>query len=141
GRQVLVGLARAATAPPVTHEQSHLPWLTLGVGTGALPTTPEPIVPIVTTAGPAGPTGARAVQIAERYLGIPYVWGGADPAIGFDCSGLVMYVYRQLGIDLLHFIGAQYHEGAPVPSVALAPGDLVFFDPVPLGPGHAGMYA
>ena len=59
---------------------------------------------------------------------------------GFDCSGLVMYVYRQLGVDLLHFSGAQYHEGAPVPFDALAPGDLVFFDLGPLGPGHVGMY-
>jgi cell wall-associated NlpC family hydrolase len=88
----------------------------------------------------AGPIGVRAVQIAERYLGVPYVWGGADPATGFDCSGLVMYVYRQLGIDLLHFSGAQFHEGAPVPFDALAPGDLVFFDLGPLGPGHVGMY-
>jgi cell wall-associated NlpC family hydrolase len=88
----------------------------------------------------AGPVGVRAVAIAERYLGVPYVWGGADPATGFDCSGLVMYVYRQLGIDLLHFSGSQYREGAPVPLDALAPGDLVFFDLGPLGPGHVGMY-
>src|SRR5918911_2387724 len=88
----------------------------------------------------AGPIGVRAVQIAERFLGVPYVWGGADPATGLDCSGLVMFVYRQLGIDLLHFSGAQFHEGAPVPFDALAPGDLVFFHPGPLGPGHVGMY-
>ena len=87
-------------------------------------------------APPAGPIGVRAVQIAERYLGVPYVWGGADPATGFDCSGLVMYVYRQLGIDLLHFSGAQFHEGAPVPFDQLAPGDLVFFD----GLTHVGIY-
>ena len=86
------------------------------------------------------PAAARAAQIAERYLGVPYDWGGADPATGFDCSGLVMYVYGQLGIDLLHFSGAQYHEGVPVPFDALAPGDLVFFEPGRLGPGHVGMY-
>ena len=91
-------------------------------------------------APPAGPIGVRAVAIAERYLGVPYVWGGADPVTGFDCSGLVMYVYRQLGVDLLHFSGAQYHEGAHVPFGALAPGDLVFFDLGTLGPGHVGMY-
>src|SRR5438105_1030254 len=45
-----------------------------------------------------------------------------------------------VGVDLLHFSGAQYHEGAPVPFGALAPGDLVFFDPGPLGPGHVGIY-
>ena len=88
----------------------------------------------------AGPIGVRAVTIAERFLGVPYVWGGASPVTGFDCSGLVMYVYGQLGIDLLHFSGAQYQEGAPVAFGALAPGDLVFFDPGPLGPGHVGIY-
>jgi len=88
----------------------------------------------------SGPIGVRAVAIAEQFLGVPYVWGGADPSVGFDCSGLVMYVYRQLGIDLLHFSGAQFHEGAPVPFAELAPGDLVFFDPGPRGPGHVGIY-
>jgi cell wall-associated NlpC family hydrolase len=93
-----------------------------------------------TAAGPAAPTGLKAVAIAERYLGIPYVWGGADPAIGFDCSGLMMYVYRQLGISLPHFSGYQFYSGAHVPPSALAPGDLVFFEPGANGPGHVGMY-
>jgi cell wall-associated NlpC family hydrolase len=141
GTDLLVGLPAAAQAAarPV---RSGAPdgWATLGfTGSpahgGALFDGPEFV-----GAPAGGPIGVRAVQIAERYLGVPYVWGGADPATGFDCSGLVMYVYRQLGIDLLHFSGAQYHEGAPVPFDALAPGDLVFFEPGPRGPGHVGMY-
>jgi peptidoglycan hydrolase-like protein with peptidoglycan-binding domain len=88
----------------------------------------------------AEPVGARAVRIAERYLGVPYVWGGATPA-GFDCSGLVMYVYAQLGIHLTHFSGAQFNEGTRILQPEdLLPGDLVFFDPGPNGPGHVGMY-
>jgi hypothetical protein len=89
---------------------------------------------------PGGTIGQRAVAIAERYLGIPYVYAGADPITGFDCSGLTMYVYAQLGINLLHWTGYQVHEGTPVPRWALAPGDLVFFYDEGGVPGHVGIY-
>jgi cell wall-associated NlpC family hydrolase len=88
-----------------------------------------------------GGIGARAVAIAEQYLGVPYVWGGANPLFGFDCSGLVMYVYAQLGIGLTHFSGAQWNEGTRLLTTdELAPGDLVFFYPGRLGPEHVGIY-
>jgi cell wall-associated NlpC family hydrolase len=77
----------------------------------------------------------EAAQIAARYLGVPYVWGGASPA-GFDCSGLVMYVYAQLGISLPHYTVAQWSATIPIATSDLAPGDLVFFD----GLGHVGIY-
>ena len=78
-----------------------------------------------------------AVGIAEQYLGVPYVWGGASPS-GFDCSGLVMYVYAQLGVSLAHYTVAQYnYPNAVHPSRSeLEPGDLVFF----AGLGHVGIY-
>jgi peptidoglycan DL-endopeptidase CwlO len=75
------------------------------------------------------------VGIAMRYLGVPYVWGGASPA-GFDCSGLVMYVFAQVGVSLPHNAAAQYGYGSPVSRGDLQPGDLVFFD----GLGHVGIY-
>jgi cell wall-associated NlpC family hydrolase len=75
------------------------------------------------------------VGIAMRYLGTPYVWGGASPS-GFDCSGFVMYVYAQIGISLPHSSYAQYGYGSPVSRSQLQPGDLVFFD----GLGHVGIY-
>lgn len=66
------------------------------------------------------------VGIAEQYLGVPYVWGGADPS-GFDCSGLVMYVYAQVGVYLPHSAAAQFYSGTPIDFADLQPGDLVFF--------------
>jgi cell wall-associated NlpC family hydrolase len=80
---------------------------------------------------------SAAVGIAEQYLGVPYVWGGASPS-GFDCSGLVMYVYAQLGVSLPHYTVSQYnYSNAVHPSRSeLQPGDLVFF----AGLGHVGIY-
>ena len=75
------------------------------------------------------------VGIAMRYLGIPYVYGGASPA-GVDCSGFIMYVYAQVGVSLPHNAAAQYGYGTPVDRSQLQPGDLVFFN----GLGHAGIY-
>jgi peptidoglycan DL-endopeptidase CwlO len=80
---------------------------------------------------------SAAVGIAEQYLGVPYVWGGASPS-GFDCSGLVMYVYGKLGVSLPHYTVSQYNYANAVhPSRSqLEPGDLVFF----AGLGHVGIY-
>ncbi len=85
---------------------------------------------------PPPPSNGNVVAIARQYLGIPYVWGGASPA-GFDCSGLVMYVYAQVGIYLPHSAAAQYYSGTPISYSELAPGDLVFFGhPI----SHVGIY-
>jgi cell wall-associated NlpC family hydrolase len=91
--------------------------------------TPSPTI----TPPPARYGGV--VGIAMRYLGTPYVWGGASPG-GFDCSGFVMYVFGQIGVSLPHNAAAQYGYGSPVSQDSLQPGDLVFFD----GLGHVGIY-
>ena len=75
------------------------------------------------------------VGIAMRYLGTPYVWGGASPS-GFDCSGLVVYVFAQIGMSLPHSTYALYGMGTAVSQSDLQPGDLVFFS----GLGHMGIY-
>jgi cell wall-associated NlpC family hydrolase len=76
------------------------------------------------------------VAIATRYLGVPYVWGGDSPQTGFDCSGLVKYVYAQRGISLPHYAASQFNYGIPVLRDQLEPGDLVFFHAL----GHVGIY-
>jgi peptidoglycan DL-endopeptidase CwlO len=99
------------------------------------PSSPPPASPPPASPGAVGSGHPEAAVIAARYLGVPYRWGGASPS-GFDCSGLVMYVYAQLGISLPHYTVAQYHMGVAVSRSQLQPGDLVFFD----GLGHVGIY-
>ncbi|HUK95158.1 MAG TPA: C40 family peptidase [Gaiellaceae bacterium] len=139
GTQILVGLARASRPPP-HHQQANLSWLALGVGGNSAELAQDVSFPGLVDLPSGGTTGLRAVAIAERYLGVPYRWGGADPVTGFDCSGFTMYVYAQLGVQLTHYTGAQWYEGERVPPDQLQPGDLVFFEPSPRGPQHEGMY-
>jgi cell wall-associated NlpC family hydrolase len=89
---------------------------------------------------PGTPTGQAAVAIAMNYLGVPYTWGGAVPATGFDCSGLVRFVYAQLGINLVHYAASQFAAFPKLSPAQLQPGDLVFFEPKMDGPGHVGLY-
>jgi peptidoglycan DL-endopeptidase CwlO len=70
--------------------------------------------------------GEQALRFALTKLGDEYVWGGAGPDV-FDCSGLVMWAYAQVGISLEHFTGEQWDEGQHISRSQLEPGDLVFF--------------
>ena len=94
---------------------------------------------------PGGGTTSRAgghpevVALARRYLRVPYVWGGATPK-GFDCSGLVLFVYAKLGIELPHCARLQYLYGTMVARTALKPGDLVFFGTSLEAIHHVGIY-
>jgi cell wall-associated NlpC family hydrolase len=101
--------------------------------TSSSSSAPAPAAAAPVAAPPSQYSGV--VGIAMRYLGVPYVWGGASPS-GFDCSGLVMYVYAQVGVSLPHSSYAQYGMGVPVSMSDLQPGDLVFF----YGLGHVGIY-
>lgn len=75
------------------------------------------------------------VGVAQKYLGVPYQLGGESPA-GFDCSGLVAYVYAQFGIALPHSAAAQGRIGTPIARAAALPGDVVVMD----GGSHVGIY-
>ena len=73
------------------------------------------------------PMGSGPVDVARRYLGVPYVFGGSDPTRGLDCSGLVQAVFRQLGISLPRTAQLQFNATMRVSRDQLQPGDLVFF--------------
>jgi len=120
------------TAPTTT---APAPTTTATPPTTATTTTTDTVTDPAPAQAPLGAGHPEAATIALRYLGVPYLWGGASPA-GFDCSGLVMYVYAQLGIALPHYAAAQYQLGTAVPRDQLQPGDLVFFD----GLNHVGIY-
>jgi cell wall-associated NlpC family hydrolase len=96
------------------------------LGESAIPVAPPP----------DGSKASQVIAIAMQYLGVPYVWGGASPSQGFDCSGLTTYSFAQIGISLPHHAASQYGYGTPVSPEDLQPADLVFFN----GLGHMGMY-
>ena len=83
------------------------------------------IVPLSDSSG-GSDTGKRVVAISEQMLGSPYSYGGDAPE-GFDCSGLVRYVYRQVGIEVPHSSQMLYQQSIKIPINKLQPGDLLFF--------------
>jgi cell wall-associated NlpC family hydrolase len=124
--------ARLAAQQAAAQAQALSPF---GAGSGSASQAPAP-APSPELVAPPAPSSGSVVSIAMRYLGVPYRWGGASPATGFDCSGFVMYVYAQVGISLPHYTVSQYGMGSAVSRSQLQPGDVVFFD----GLGHNGIY-
>ena len=85
--------------------------------------------------------GAQIVATAQQYLGIPYKYGGSSPSTGFDCSGFVYYVLKQLGYSPYRTTSSQYTMGTYVAKSDLQPGDLVFFQGTyKSGISHVGIY-
>ncbi len=82
---------------------------------------------------PATASGAAVLEIARRYVGVPYVHGGSSPS-GFDCSGFTQYVFAQVGISLSRTSSGQRYDGYVVSASEARPGDLVW------APGHVGIY-
>jgi cell wall-associated NlpC family hydrolase len=80
--------------------------------------------------------GVQALKWALTRVGDPYVWGASGPS-SFDCSGLVVWAYAQVGISLMHFTGDLWNEGEHISRNELKPGDLVFFFPTI---SHVGIY-
>jgi cell wall-associated NlpC family hydrolase len=87
-------------------------------------------------AAEAEPLGRRVVAYARHFLGVRYTWGGSTPSSGFDCSGLVRFVYGHFGIALPHSSFGDLMRGHRVSRRWLRPGDLVFF----YGASHVGIY-
>jgi cell wall-associated NlpC family hydrolase len=126
--------AAAAAAAAAANSQSSGSGSGSGSGSSGSGLIGSPVGSPIPTPG-SGAGHPEAATIALRYLGVPYVWGGASPS-GFDCSGLVMYVYAQLGISLPHYTVSQWNDTEPISTSQMQPGDLVFFD----GLGHVGIY-
>lgn len=115
-RTALTGTATAAATTSTTTESAPAQ------------AAPKPAAP------PASAAGSAVIEIASRYVGVPYVSGGATPA-GFDCSGFTSYVFAQLGISLPRTSGAQKSAGTVVSRSEARPGDLIWT------PGHISIYA
>ncbi len=129
--------ASAASAAPTSFtsqlqaQQASLD-LSATAGTSAAP------LAAAGTGAAAGATGEQVVALATKHLGTPYVWGGESPG-GFDCSGLVQWSYRQVGIDLPRVSTDQARAGRAVSAAEARPGDLVFFERGKVD--HIGLYA
>jgi cell wall-associated NlpC family hydrolase len=144
--QALVAAKRAAAAAAATATTTAASSST--TSTADATTTTDPAA---TTLDPAAATSTDpgtgpatdplpgghpdAATLALQFIGVPYLWGGSTPS-GFDCSGLVSYVFAELGIVLPHSAADQYSFGVAVPEDQLEPGDLVFFDNL----DHVGIY-
>ncbi|MGH9301341.1 MAG: C40 family peptidase [Acidimicrobiales bacterium] len=131
--------AAAAAAPPPVQAVARtspgtgrLAPLDNGSGQGGAPASPPQSAP--SNLSPAqGASGA--VRAAENQVGTPYVWGGSSPG-GFDCSGLVMWAWSQVGVSLPHYTGAQYDATTHISMGSIQPGDLLFNGDL----SHVAMY-
>jgi cell wall-associated NlpC family hydrolase len=103
------------------------------VSTSSVSASPPPGGP------PPAPNGnaQAAIDAAYSVIGTPYVWGAADPDVGFDCSGLTMWAWAHAGVSLPHSSAMQYQSVAHISQSDAQPGDLVFFySPI----SHVGLY-
>ena len=124
--------AEAAPAPEATPDAAETP---------APAATPEPTATPAPTAAPkASASGQAIADTAMKYQGVSYRWGGTSPESGFDCSGLVYYVYKQFGITLNRVAQSMYYNGSDVDLNNLQPGDILLFGSSVYNIWHAGIY-
>ncbi|MCG2621635.1 C40 family peptidase [Arthrobacter sp. I2-34] len=104
---------------------------------GAAGSAPSSSVAAGTDAAGTGTNADALIAAAKNYIGLPYVWGGTDPAVGLDCSSFVQLAFRDIGIELPRVTWDQMKEGTQVNSLAEArPGDLIFSH----DGGHVSIY-
>jgi cell wall-associated NlpC family hydrolase len=103
------------------------------VVSGEIPVNPQP-------KSGKNDMGAIAARTAERFVGIPYRWGGENVVDGMDCSGFVRAVYNLCGLSIPRTSRDQYKAGGPVAKDSLQDGDLVFFGSSETTINHVGIY-
>jgi cell wall-associated NlpC family hydrolase len=109
---------------------------------GAVPAPFPGAVPSSAATTPTAGTAARTTAILDTAMdqrGVRYRLGGADPDKGFDCSGLVWFVFAQHQIDLPRTVAAQFHEGRKIGRKSVRAGDLIFFSTIGPGATHVGI--
>jgi cell wall-associated NlpC family hydrolase len=138
-------VTRGSTTSDPSPSSTAVTTTTIQVPTGGATTTTTTIVPETTTITtvPFNNTPAPGSQVAIAYarqqIGVPYLWGGASPKTGFDCSGLVMMAWAQAGVYFPHLAQDQYDLTERIPISDLLPGDLVFYG-TPDDVYHVGLY-
>jgi cell wall-associated NlpC family hydrolase len=108
------------------------------VGPAPAEAPPVAVTPDVSIAGEATSAEAAIVHTAETLLGAPYRDGGTLPD-GFDCSGLVTYVFARNGVAVPRDVRRQAAAGIAVERAGILPGDLLFFTTTGPGPTHVGI--
>ncbi|MGZ4134136.1 MAG: C40 family peptidase [Tumebacillaceae bacterium] len=94
---------------------------------------------LMQSTGVSATLGNRAVTIALQYQGVAYRYGGTTPS-GFDCSGFIQYVMKQMGVSVPRTTYQQIAAGTPVAKENLRPGDVIFFSCGGQATSHSGMY-
>jgi cell wall-associated NlpC family hydrolase len=125
--------SKAVKVTPAPEPEPVVETATLPEAEAVTEAAAEKVEPATPDYASDGSIGAQAVAIAMQYIGIAYTYGGESPGSGFDCSGLIKYVYAQLGVDLPHssssMVAAGYQVASPIP------GDIVWTQ------GHVSLYA
>lgn len=121
--------ADAAAAEAERQEAAEAAEAAAATTTGATASTST-----ATSSSVASAASGSIVGIAQSQLGVPYVWGGASPSTGFDCSGFTQWVYGQVGVYLPHSDRGQLGYGTAVAVSDIQPGDLVIWN------GHTAIY-
>ena len=125
------------SSAPTTNSLAALSWPVVSA-TGV--TSASPTFPVGASSNYASQAsfGQRVITDAEKYLGVPYLWGGTSPKTGFDCSGFTQHVFSDLGVSIPRTAAEQSQIGTPVQSLSQAqPGDLVFYGSPAY---HVGIY-
>jgi peptidoglycan DL-endopeptidase CwlO len=120
------GEVQAITAASSVGGQAAANTVTLAIQSAASPatatTSPAPIRQVAPSA-----RGLAAVHYAESQIGVPYLWGGETPGVGFDCSGLVQWAWGRAGVSIPRTTETQWPALAHVPLTSLEPGDLLYY--------------